>query len=278
MSRFLSNIAIKSKIKLLRNQILDDIQYIENSRFNNYKINESLISAVISKIDKLSNLSNNLTEGRVLNSVLNTILTYYSSNKDIEHINEYGFINPFNSTDNVSKHKTSILLQKNSIDDKEPNNYNIISLKLWNPDSLDKTYYKNGSIYAGKHFSKGDIVEICPTRYVSGRDLYSKSIRNISFVIEKEQNIYAIPFGKAVFYKNSVETRFPGNVDYEFREVLNDSCIDGYIIIKAVQNIRKNTELILKSDEHDFINVPVDTDFEYIRPRREIIIEDIYVQ
>ncbi len=278
MSRILYNIATKSKIKLLRNQILDDIQYIETSRFNNYKIDESLISAVSSKIDRLSNLSNNLNESITLNSVLDTILTYYSSNNHIKSINEYGFINPFSSTDNTSKSETSILFQKNSMDNKDSNNYNIVSLKLWNPDSLDKTYYKNGSIYAGKHFSKGDIVEICPTRYVSGQDLYSRSIRNISFVIEKEQNIYAIPFGKAIFYKNSVETGFPGNVDYEFREVLNDSRIDGYIIIKATRNIRKNTELILKSDEHDFINVPVDDDFEYIRPRREINIEDIYVQ
>lgn len=158
------------------------------------------------------------------------------------YINE-GFYNPFNDEDMVVSQKTTI--------DVKPDNDRIIkSIKIYNnANKIGGLIYKNGRVFANKTFYVDDIIEIAPVRILQNADLYSSSVRQITFPIDTARGIFGVPFGIGSIARNEMETGISGNIDYEY-----DPSIGNEIKIYATKTIKRGEELIFV-DDNKFENI-----------------------
>lgn len=133
----------------------------------------------------------------------------------------------------------------------------IKGVKLWNTNTPNKVIMKNDRMYAGQYFEPGDTVEVSPVKFMTDKDMYSDSIRELAFTVDKGKGLYALPLGYAVCYRNSVDAGIEGNIDYEF-DIESRS-----IKFVAVKRIKKGAELIIIANENDFANEIRPGQFEY---------------
>ena len=173
-----------------------------------------------------------------------------------------GFFNPFTVGDvlapvNPALVNTPLYSKK----DDDGDDVKISKVRLWNSNTDNKIMFKNGVMIAGQYFGRGDTIESCPIRILYEKDLYSENVRSFVFPIDQKRGLYAVPFGYATFYRNSLECKKEPNAEYEV--VLTDDIKDSYIKIKATKRIRKGDEIILSSDESDFVNEIKPGQFEY---------------
>ena len=75
-------------------------------------------------------------------------------------------------------------------------------------------------------------------------DVYSQPVRDLCFQIDAET--YAIPFGYAIFYNDSINTKSEGNVDYQWDE---KSCT---LTFKAIKKIEEGEPLVINVLETDY--------------------------
>ena len=129
-------------------------------------------------------------------------------------LNEASFTNPFDEEGGYSpsSERDYISAELN----KTPKVNSISKVGLWNTNVKNKIAYKNDRIYANNYFCAGDIVEECPVKLMSEKDLYSETIRDCVFPIDTNKGIYALPLGYAICYRNSMESGLPGNIEYNF--------------------------------------------------------------
>ena len=133
----------------------------------------------------------------------------------------------------------------------------IKGVKLWDTNTPNKVIFKNDRMYAGQYFEQGDTVEIAPIKLMTDKDMYSESIRDVAFTVDKGKGLYALPLGYAVCYRNSKESGIPGNIEYEFD--FDSRSIKFY----ALTRIKKGAELIIDASEEDFGNEIKPGQFQY---------------
>lgn len=108
-----------------------------------------------------------------------------------------------------------------------------------------KNVLRNGSMYADKNYSAGDLLEEAPVRIIHIEDTYSRPIRDLSFEVDAEQGIYAIPMGYASYYRND---EYSPNATYSF--MYNPESGSGHIMIRANKHINKGDEItVVKSQK-----------------------------
>ena len=246
-----------------RESILEILQDIDLDRYYLNKIDRKSISDALNLVEAYSIISRAngdrgaINESNSMYQRLESLIKEYSYR--ISHLNE-GFENPFDEVDDHTK--------VNRYDDKvvvDPNkDLKINQIKMWNSNTPNKIMYRNGRIEAGQFFGKGDTIEECPVRIIYEKDMYSENIRDFAFTIDKARGIYAIPFGYASFYRNSISSNAEPNAEYEYVPERNG----GYIRIYATRNIRKGHEIVLYADKTDFDNEIKPGQFDY--SQREI--------
>ena len=244
---------MNNHIDNLRNNILESLQDIDCDRYIDNTIDDNKLERVYSLVRAF------VVESYSDNSLSDESIKYMSiveklviekklfNNKLYE-----GFYNPFD--DDIEPIQTIKRYKASPVD----RGVKISRVKLWDNNTTEKIYFENGKMFAGKFFGKGDTIEICPVRLIHDEDLYSKNIRDISFTIDSEKRIYAIPFGYASYYRNSKETTLSPNADYEL--IPNEHPT---IRIYATSNIKKGQEIVLVAEDEDFQNEIKPGQFEY---------------
>lgn len=199
----------------------------------------------------------------------NAVLNFSVSNRLNE--SRFGFMNPFDE-DDYSETQTlpDVEVTKSEQEKKGPV---IIGLKLWNQKKKNKAYFDGDTVCAGQVFYPGDEIECSPVRLFSKQDLYSKTIRDVAFEVDKQKGVYGIPFGYVSYFKNSLETKKHPNAEYESFQDENGNY---FIRILAIDKIPTNAEIILASDETDFANEIHPYDFRYDKPNTETIYKAKY--
>jgi hypothetical protein len=172
-----------------------------------------------------------------------------------------GFTNPFDDLDDDVKISDNIEVDGDPSDpiykQYQKTKLPIKGVKLWNTNTPNKVIFKNDRMYAGQYFEAGDTVEIAPIKVMTDEDMYSKSIRDFAFVIDKGKGLYALPLGYAVCYRNSKESGIPGNIDYEFD--FDSRSIKLY----AITRINMGAEWIVHASEEDCDNEIKPGQFQY---------------
>lgn len=135
-------------------------------------------------------------------------------------------------------------------------------------NSHNNIVYKAGGMYSGKNFAMGNTIEEAPIRLLHAGDMYSRAVRDFSFVIDAENGLYAIPFGYATYYRIS-DNPEDANASYDFG-ISNSDRTRNVIIIKATKPIKRNTEIVLWKDHDKFANV-VDPSNFVNRSKRQIL-------
>lgn len=171
-------------------------------------------------------------------------------------LNETGFENPFDdSTGGLSL-----------IDDADDPLFNalgthkgvdISNISVWNTNVGNKIVCRNNHVYANKFFCKGDIIEESPIKPMSSKDLYSKNIRDCVFPLDPEKDLYGLPLGYAVCYRNSKDTPSEPNVKYYYDEDNNT------LVFTATKPIKRGMELIIDASDDDFANELNASQFNY---------------
>ena len=137
---------------------------------------------------------------------------------------------------------------------------NIEKIRLWKKNRKDKVFLSKGKVISGRFYERGDVIETCPVKIVSGNDLYGKAVRDMVFELDPKRNLYGIPFGFANFYRNSFDCGVDGNAEYSFDENSENGPV---IDIVATKTIRRGEEIVLCPDESDFYNEVKGGQFKY---------------
>ena len=250
-------------LKQYKERIMESLDEINVGRYFHNNIPRKPLGELLNLSEAYSITANVLNDSEaIMDAVTLSNITESLVKESIyrrKHLNE-GFENPFDDLDD-----DTIGTRYEEIVEIDPNkNLKIGKVKLWNNNTENKIMYKGGKMIAGQFFGIGDTIETCPIRLIYEKDLYSEKIREFAFTIDKLKGIYAIPFGYASFYRNNKSSVQEPNADYEY---IDDNG-DKYIRIFAIRNIRKGREIILSTDETDFMNEIKPGQFDYTK--REI--------
>lgn len=254
-----------SKLDNLRDNILESFQDINYDGYIENKISKQ-------KLDKAFSLVRCFVSESYSNEDLQEEANQYMSILERYH-KEYilfsksklyeAFYNPFDGEDD----DVQIDIPKRPYrQDAEDRGIKISKVKVWDGNTTDKIIFDKGKMRAGNFYGPGDTIETCPVRLIQEDDLHSRTVRDIAFAIDTEKRIYGIPFGYALYYRNSKDTGLDGNADYEL--IPSD---EPTIRIFATTKIKKNSEIILNSDEMDFENEIKPGQFEYEPNRSEYV-------
>lgn len=244
-----------NNINGLRNRILEQFQNIDFGRYYRHIISKSDMLVLTNLVEafsanaRFSNKRNLLTESKSYQNVLDKLSKEYLFRK--KHINE-AFSNPFD--DDVESSNDNVYIDDYNYDSSDGSplkkNIKIYNVGLWNNDVDDKVSYREGKMISNRRFYRGDIIERSPVELIGHADLYSKKIREFAFVVDREKDIYAIPFGHAMFYRNGKDKHLYPNADYS----VNFETQWPYIEIYATKDIKKGDEVVLYADDSDFVN------------------------
>lgn len=228
--------------------ILENFQYAENARRHGRSITRERLSDLIDLSESFSSLSRYIGDPDLIQESLSyedVVRKMIIENKCGRLLE--GFYNPFDSFEDEYIEDVPMPEPQPKEEDK---GIKIRRIRVWNPDGTDRVSYVNGKMMAGKYIGRGDIVEKCPCRILDGSDLYSRGIRDIAFPIDSVRRTFAIPFGKAIFYRNSKQFGIEPNAFYEYNDVKGSP----FINIIAFKKINKGDEIVLRSDDTDFEN------------------------
>ena len=246
-----------------RERIMESLDEINVERYFHSRIPRKALGELLNLSEAYSIMSRDLNDSEAimealsLSNITESLIKENSYRKN--HLNE-GFENPF---DDIEDNTISTRYEE-IVDINPDKSMKIGKIKLWNNNTDNKIMYKGGKMVAGQFFGTGDIIETFPVRLIYEKDLYSENIREFAFPIDEPKGIYAIPFGYASFYRNNRTAVQEPNADYEYV----DDKGDRYIKIYATRNIRKGNEIILSTDDNDFVNEIKPGQFDYTK--REI--------
>lgn len=240
-----------------RNNLLESIMEIDFNTLHGIRSKKNLLDRLVSLTEAYyayaleSGSSMLINEAKTFMSV--TEKTIVASLTVRRHVNE-GFYNPFD--DGFDEQEVVPLVkQQETPDDGE---IKIGKVRLWS-ERPNNVSFKDGRMFAGTFFAKGDTVEVCPVRILANDDLYSRNVRDFAFLVDEDNHTYAIPFGYASFYRNSKECNVNPNLNYEYVNSKENPCIR----IFATKNIRKGHEMVLFAEESDFENEINPSQFKY---------------
>lgn len=118
-------------------------------------------------------------------------------------------------------------------------------IEAWSPyRGVNKVDYRNGKIVATTKFFPGDVIEKDPIKPVGKEELAFKSIRDMAFQVIPGK-LWGIPVGYSGLYRRSDEVNKDANAVYSYDESKNA------IVIKAIAEINKNEEIILRRSDID---------------------------
>ena len=246
----------KKQIQSLSDYILEQIQDIDYDRQSRNLILKNKVDSVLNAVESYCTLveccgyNDYKDEAKFFEKKIKSIVSEYKYRKSLCE----GFENPFNDEYDAKSVYTNDM---NYVYHKETRDIPVKKVQLWNRNTNNKIVYKNGKMYAGQFFGKGDVIEECPIRLIHEEDLYSKTIRDFAFEIDRTKGLYAVPFGYASYYRNSKESGLEPNASYTF-----DLGTD-FIQICADVNISKGDEIILMARDEDFGNEIKPGQFEY---------------
>ena len=182
-----------------------------------------------------------------------------------------GFYNPFDDEDMTDLGAKGAPMQMQDIKDLDNmergrlTGKSIKKITTWNNNRKGKIEYKCGRMYAGIRFTAGDVVEVCPLKEMTQKDLYSKNIRDCVFPLDSEKGLYGLPLGYANCYRKDREAGKPGNIVYEYNETNNT------IIFTALCDISPEEEIILTTEHADYANELRPDQFKYAEGKPEPI-------
>jgi hypothetical protein len=249
---------IKNTMKYYRDNILESLQDIDHDRYYNIKIKKESVSRLLNLTEAYYITAKDLNDSEAINEALSLSKRTEAIVKEYKfrnHIIKEGFENPFDEVGD----RTIDTRYEEMVEIDPDKDMKISKVRLWNNNTDNKIVYRNGRMYAGQFFGRGDVIERCPVRLMYEKDMYSENIRDFAFTIDKLKGIYAIPFGYASFYRNSKTSVSPANADYEYINDGNGS----YIKIYAINNIKKNNEIVLKADGLEYANEIKPGQFDY---------------
>lgn len=256
------------QLNMLRENILETLQDIELDRTNGRMIHKKDIvrlSALLesfSVFSRVSRLSSYINESNYFDSKYDKLVAEYRYAKKTLNLIREGFNNPFDTDNDITTDAYKMM------NDMYPNysgspskKINISSVRLWNPDVNDKIYYKDGKMNAGKYFGVNDIIERCPVRLLTNKELYSKTIRDFAFPIDIDGRVYAIPFGYASYYRDRKTSTSEPNATYEYD---GNNPNDPMIKIISIRPIKKGSEIVLDIPDEDYYDNEITADaFKY---------------
>ena len=217
--------------------VADSFRHAKTRGFDN----ESVVK-LSSLLESFTVFSRELGDRKFINEsvICSGVLESVTDDSALKSLNE-SFFNPFDD-ESVEKEdeKVDARVHQDGI--------NIEKIRLWKKNRKDKVFLSKGKVLSGRFYERGDVIETCPVKIVSGNDLYGKAVRDMVFELDPKRNLYGIPFGFANFYRNS----FDENSE-------NGPVID----IVATKTIRRGEEIVLCSDESDFYNEVKGGQFKY---------------
>lgn len=253
------------QLNMLRENILESLQDIDLDRINGRMIRKKDIIRLSALLESFSvfsmelNSQSYINESKSFDSKYDKLVAEYRYTKKTLDILREGFNNPFDTDDNIASDAYDFM--KDMYGNSSAKKIDVSSVRLWNPDVNDKIYYKNGRMNAGKYFGQNDVIERCPIRLLTNKELYSKTIRDFAFPIDIDGRVYAIPFGYASYYRDRKSSPSEPNATYEYDGTSPD---DPIIKIIAIKPIKKGTEIVLDiSDEEYYDNELTADTFRY---------------
>lgn len=242
-------------IQYYRDSIMKSLSEIDESRYKIGLIKRSDLNRVINMTEAYSVMCNIrgvfLCESEMFTKSVERLVKEYKYR--IKTLNE-GFENPFDDDDTID-----IDTRYEDQCDVEPEgSVKIKKIGLWNDNTNSKVNYMDGKIVSGQFFAPNDTIEICPVRIIHPSDMYSKAVREFTFDIDPERNLYGIPFGYASYYRSNLDCNLEPNADYEYIDGANKS-----IRIYATRPIKKGNEIVLQASRDMYDNEFNDSDFRY---------------
>jgi hypothetical protein len=256
-----------TNLKYLDDKILDSIRRINEGRMS---LNEETLNNLSAKIEKFisgTEMFNRYCISENMRADLGDVCSKYKRHSKLfesafvsfatrlKTINE-GFFNPFD-VDDMPEELPNVEIAKQKRQGKKSTA--IYNIRLWNSNKPTKCYYDGECVKSGTEFCDGDVIEQSPVKFIGSDELYSKNIRDLAFEVDRSKNMFCIPFGNAVFYRTSFDTRREPNATYTF----DVDSPNPTITIIATTRIHCGDEIILNATEEDFQNEMHPTDFQY---------------
>ena len=238
--------------------IMESLHDIDHDRYYHNRISSKSLDKVLNLAEAYSIMSKCEQDAEAINESsslyhkIRSLVKEYDFRK--RHKNE-AFENPFDEIGDTTINTRYEEMADYDFDEKD---FNIGRVRLWNNNTDNKIMFKGGKMIAGQFFGINDTIEECPVRILYEKDMYSENIREFAFTIDAPRGIYAIPFGYASYYRNSLDCNIEPNADYEY--------VDGetpIIRIFATRNIKRGHEIVLYAEDSDFGNEIKPGQFKY---------------
>ena len=235
-----ANIADNNRnISVSLNDVMKSFATVEKSLYRLKTCKKTDLDKAVALTESYIKINNKIFENNSLKRKLRLLVESYNilSNSKINEWMQAGFdtFNDFQSElpDNPELH----------------GQVKIKKVLPWCSNSSNKIFYKDGRIFAGKRYSANDIIEEAPMRIIHVEDTYSRPIRDLTFEVDGENGIYAIPFGYAIYYR--IDENSP-KASYDF--VYEPKTGTGYVVIRALKPIMKGDEITIIKDSNKFSN------------------------
>lgn len=213
----------------------------------------SMMERYISAVESCADIHNEEIDSYVKDSVLFE-QDFSTLAKAASRLNE-GFYNPFDDDDE------NLDLKSLESKDHAPK-INIKGLYTWDPKKKQKIKYEGGKVIACTTFLPNDTIEEAPVKNVSKGDMYSRFIRDNAICIDKERNMYVVPFGYVPFYNTTDDIRETPNARVIVK--FNDDNSVSNAEVVATAEIKPGREIIIDAgDRAENVFVPGDYDYKH---------------
>lgn len=227
-------------IDILRESIIDLLDSIGKSLYESKTCNKSDLEKAAGMVENYTILSHKLSNLELINEASafeeNFVLLAETYDYSKTHLNEWLNSKGFDTFDDSYTDDRAVVTMKPRV--------KVVSVSHYNNNPRNKTMFKNGSMYAATRYSAGDIIEEAPVSFIHIEDTYSRPIRDLSFEVDAEQGLYAIPMGYASYYRNDEHN---ANATYSF--MYNPEKGNGNIIIRASKPIAKDEEITVSKSQ-----------------------------
>lgn len=217
--------------------VLESFAVVEKSLYEDGKCEKSDLEKASAVAESFIESNGNELENRLIEDKFKLLAECYHEMCGERHLNEW-LTRGFETYDDEPAETGGI---------ETPGRVQIKKVLPWCSNSTNKIVFKDGRIFAGKRYSGNDIIEEAPIRIIQVEDTYSRPIRDLTFEVDGERGLYAIPFGYASYYR--IDEASP-NASYDF--VYEPESGKGYVVIRALKPIMKGDEITIIKDRNRF--------------------------
>lgn len=219
-------------------KVLESFSVIEKSLYESGKCQKSDLEKASSVVEAYIEENPGSEENFLIENKFKLLVECYIMTQESKPLNEW-IQRGFDSFDDTPTTAPATL--------EMPGRVAIKKVLPWCSNSTNKIVFKDGRIFAGKRYSANDIIEEAPIRVIQVEDTYSRPIRDLTFEIDGEKGLYAIPFGYASYYR--IDESSP-KASYDF--VYEPKSGKGYVVIRALTPIMKDDEITIIKDRNRF--------------------------